>query len=112
MEMETLSAINDGTYLSLMLKVVVLITAVFVIAGVAIYLAGIWWFCFEEKRRSMTGPRRARCTSRPQTWKSAPPAPDTQVRTTYLTKACADARGIARCPQCAFPTGAASTPPA
>jgi hypothetical protein len=109
MEMETLSAINDGTYLSLMLKVVVLITAVFAIAGLAIYLAGISWFCFEEKRWSTTAPRAARRTSRPQTWKSA--SADTQVRTTYLKKPRADARGIARCRQCAFPTGAASTPP-
>jgi hypothetical protein len=112
MEMETLRAINDGTYLSLILRVVVLITAVFVIAGLAIYVAGISWFYFEEKRRSITGPRRARCTSRGQAWKSPPRVADTQIRTTYLNKPRADARGIARCRQCAFPTGAASTPPA
>ena len=112
MEMETLSAINDGTYLSLMLKVVVLITAVLAISGLAIYLAGNSWFCFEEKRRKTTTPRGPRCTSRLQTWKSGSPPANTQVRTTYLIKPRADARGIARCRQCGLPTGAASTPPA
>ena len=103
--METLSAISDGTYLSLILKVVALITAVFPIAGLAISLVGISWLCFEEKQRSITPPRTPRRASPLRTWKSAPRAADTRARTTYLHKPRADARGIARCRQLAFPTG-------
>ena len=79
MEIETLNAMNEGMYFSqmMMIEVIVLITALLSIAGFAVYLAGIAWFCFEEKRRSMIAPRRERRVSPPNTWKSALGVPNT-----------------------------------
>jgi hypothetical protein len=77
---ETLNAMNEGMYLSLMIIKVILLAAVFfAIAGFAIYLAGTAWFCFVETRRSITAPRTARRMSPHNTRKPTPRAPDTQV---------------------------------
>lgn len=53
MEIETLKAINEGMYLSLlrMIEVIVLIGVFCAITGFAIYLAGVAWLCFEETRQ-------------------------------------------------------------
>jgi|RhiMetdeSRZDD1v2_1073273.scaffolds.fasta_scaffold263945_3 hypothetical protein len=53
MEIETLSAMNEGMYPSLptLMEAIALITIIFAIAGAAICLAGIAWLCFEETRR-------------------------------------------------------------
>lgn len=69
MEIETLEAMNEGMYLSLlmMIEVIVLITVFFAIAGLAIYLAGLAWLCFEETRQ----PARRRMKPSPE-----PPEPD------------------------------------
>jgi hypothetical protein len=56
MRIEILNAINEGIYLSLMIEVVALITAIVAVSGLAIYLSGLAWLCFEEKRRSITEP--------------------------------------------------------
>lgn len=50
MGIETLNAMNEGMYLSvlLMIEVIMLVTVFFAIAGFAIYLAGAAWFCFES----------------------------------------------------------------
>jgi hypothetical protein len=52
MDIETLSAMNEGMYpgLTTLMEAVALITGVFAIAGVAISLAGVAWLCFEETR--------------------------------------------------------------
>jgi hypothetical protein len=88
MEIDTLNAMNEGMYLSLLMviKVIALITALFAIAGFTIYITGFAWFCFEEKRRSVAAPRMARRTSPPSAWESAPRVPNTQVRTTFIHK--------------------------
>lgn len=54
MEIETLKAINEGLYPSLltMIEVIAVITIFFAIAGIAISLIGIAWLCFEETRQS------------------------------------------------------------
>jgi hypothetical protein len=67
MEIKPLDAMNEGMYPSLMMmiEVLVLITVLLTIAGLAIYLAGIAWFCFKEKRRSATAPRTPRHASPP-----------------------------------------------
>src|SRR5437773_10460326 len=82
MGIETLNAINEGMYLStlMMIEVIVLMVAILAIAGFAIYLAGIAWFCFEETRRSITAPRTARRASPPNAWESPPRAPNMQAR--------------------------------
>ncbi|HET9530702.1 MAG TPA: hypothetical protein VFQ92_10140 [Blastocatellia bacterium] len=57
MRIEILNAMNEGLYLSLlMIEVVALITALMAVSGLAIYLSGIAWLCFDEKRRSITAP--------------------------------------------------------
>jgi hypothetical protein len=62
--METLNAVNEGMDLSLkLIDVFMLIVVLLTIAGFAIYLAGIAWFWFEGKRRSITEPRAARRAS-------------------------------------------------
>jgi hypothetical protein len=112
MEIETLNAMNEGMYLSLMMiKVILLVAVFFAIAGFAIYLAGTAWFCYVETRRSITAPRTARRTSPPNTRKPMPRVPDTQARTTFVNKPCANARCIASRPG-ALIAGAASTPSA
>jgi hypothetical protein len=57
LEIETLKAMNEGMYLSLlmMIEVIVLITVFCAIAGFAIYLAGIAWL---RLRGNATAPRR------------------------------------------------------
>ncbi len=69
MEIETLKAMSDGMYLDLMMliEVIVRISVFFSMAGFAVYLAGIAWLCFEEKRQ----PARRRGTPAPP-----PPAPN------------------------------------
>lgn len=69
MDIETSKALNEGMYLSLlmMIEVIVLITVFFAIAGFAIYLAGIAWFCSEETRQ----PARRQIKPAPE-----PPEPD------------------------------------
>lgn len=73
MGIETFNAMNEGMYLSLMMmiEVIVLITALCAVAGFVIYMAGMAWFCFEEKRQSITAPRTTRRAPPPNTWKSA-----------------------------------------
>ena len=80
MEIETLNAINEGMYPSLlmMIEVIMLITILLAIAGFAIYLACIAWLCFAETRRSITVPQAARAN----TWKSAPGMPGAQRHAT------------------------------
>jgi hypothetical protein len=96
MEIETLNAMNDVMYLSLMMiKVTTLIFALLVIIGFVIYLAGMSWLCFEETRRSRTSPRTERRVSPPNTCKSAPHVASTQVSRTLPNKPRAGARGIA-----------------
>ena len=53
MEIETLKAMNEGMYPSLMtmIEAIALITIFFAIAGFAISLVGIAWLCFEETRQ-------------------------------------------------------------
>ena len=86
MEIETLNAMNEGMYLSLMMiKVIMLITVLFAIAGFAIYLAGIAWFCFEETRRSTTAPPTARRAS-PSNIGSQRYACSTRERTPLINK--------------------------
>jgi hypothetical protein len=74
MGIETLNAMNEGMHLSLlmMIKAIAMITLLVVIAGLAIYLAGITWFCLVVKRRTITRPRTPRRASPPSTWESAP----------------------------------------
>jgi len=69
MEIEIMNAMNESMYLSLMMviEVIARISVLFAIAGVAIYLAGVAWLCFEETRQ----PARRRMTSAPE-----PPEPD------------------------------------
>jgi hypothetical protein len=54
MEIETLNAMNEGFYLSLLttIEVIILLDIVLAIAGFAIYLAGVAWLCFSEMRQS------------------------------------------------------------
>ena len=62
--MDTLNAANEGMDLSLkLIEVFMLIVVLLTIAGFAIYLAGIAWFWFEGKRRSITATRTARRAS-------------------------------------------------
>jgi hypothetical protein len=62
--MVTLNAANEGMDLSLkLIDSFMLIVVLLTIAGLAIYLAGIAWFWFEGKRRSITAPRAARRAS-------------------------------------------------
>ena len=64
MRMDTLNAANEGMDLSLkLIEVFMLIVVLLTIAGFAIYLAGIAWFWFEGKRRSITATRTARRAS-------------------------------------------------
>ncbi|MGH9838557.1 MAG: hypothetical protein ACREEM_07225 [Blastocatellia bacterium] len=69
MEIEILNAMNEGIYpgLLLMIEVIVLITVFLTIAGFAIYLASIAWFCFEGTRQ----PARRQMKAAPE-----PPEPD------------------------------------
>ena len=86
MEIETLNAMNEGMYLSLMMiKVIMLITVLFAITGFAIYLAGIAWFCFEETRRSTTAPPAPRPAS-PSNRGSQRYACSTRKRTPLINK--------------------------
>jgi hypothetical protein len=96
MEIETLNAMNDVMYLSLMMiKVTTLIFALLAIVGFVIYLAGMSWLCVEETRRSRTSPRMARRASPPNTCKTAPHVAYTEVSRTLLNKPRASGRGIA-----------------
>jgi hypothetical protein len=75
MEIEILKAMSEGIYLSLLMKIVeaiVLITVFFAITGLATYLAGLAWFCFEETRRAATTPQRAWREPSPVAWNSGP----------------------------------------
>jgi hypothetical protein len=110
MEIEIVNSINEGLYLTLMMiKVVMVIFIFFSIAGFVIYLAGIAWFCFEEKRRSTTAPRTPRLASPSNNWRSAQLVPGTQVHMSFVNKSRADALGIANL---RVSTKVASTPPA
>ncbi len=113
MEIETLNAMNDGMYLSLMMltKLFVVIAVLSVIAGLATYLAGVVWLCFEETRRSKPAQRTARRASPQDIWKSVPRVPNTQLHTSFVNKPRSDARAIASRP-CEFLAGVAPTPPA
>src|SRR5262245_40853444 len=53
MEIETLGAMNESMYLSLLMviEVTIRITIFFAIAGFAVYLAAIAWLCFEKMRQ-------------------------------------------------------------
>lgn len=72
MEIETLNAMNEGMYvrLMMMIEVIRLITLIFAIAGFAVCLAAIAWFCFKETRQGITAPR----------------VPATQLRTPFKHK--------------------------
>jgi hypothetical protein len=50
MEIETLNAINESMQASLMLmvEVILLIGILLTVVGLAIYLAGVAWLCFDE----------------------------------------------------------------
>jgi hypothetical protein len=52
MDIEILNAMNEGLYLHVLLLIgIILLSTVFLaFAGFVIYLIGIVWFCFEEKR--------------------------------------------------------------
>jgi hypothetical protein len=52
MEIETLNAMNESLDRSLLMiiEVVALINIVLAIAGFAIYLAGVAWYCYKEAR--------------------------------------------------------------
>ncbi|HEY8460399.1 MAG TPA: hypothetical protein VIM99_08470 [Blastocatellia bacterium] len=81
MENETLRAMNEGFYLSLLtaIEVIILLSVVLAIAGFAIYLAGVAWFCFSEMRQ----PARRRTTS-------AAPPPEPDEHDLLVTLACLD----------------------
>jgi hypothetical protein len=80
-EIETLKAMNEGIYFGLlmMIRVILLITAFFAIAGFAIYSACAAWFCFQETRQVTTAPQTARRASLPSAWKPEARAPDERV---------------------------------
>jgi putative exporter of polyketide antibiotics len=50
MEIETLNAMNEGMQASLMMmiEVIMLIGILLTVVGLAIYLAGVAWYCFGE----------------------------------------------------------------
>jgi putative exporter of polyketide antibiotics len=49
MGIETLNAMNEGMQASLMMiEIIMLIGILFTVVGLAIYLAGVAWLCFEE----------------------------------------------------------------
>ena len=86
MEFETLKAMNESLYPSMMmvmLKAIALITGFFAIAGIAISLASIAWLCRQEMRRSKTAPRMARRAAPPNMWESAPRTLNPPVRTAF-----------------------------
>ena len=84
MEIETLNTMSGGMYLSLMMiKVIAVIFILFAIIGFGIYIAGIAWLCFEEKRRSLSATRRPRRASPPNS--SKPLVLNTQVGTIFST---------------------------
>lgn len=63
MGIETLNAINEGMQASLMMmiEVIMLISILFTVVGLAIYLAGVAWLCFDESgslRRQLGLPRQ------------------------------------------------------
>ena len=112
MEIETFNAMNESMHSSLltMIEVVAAITILFAIAGLSIYLAGIAWFCLEEKRRGATAPRKARGARTPNALNPARRMPYAQARTIFINNRRAYGRGIAR-PH-ALLAVAAPTPPA
>jgi hypothetical protein len=111
MEFETVTSISDGMYLSLMMiKVVMVMFILLAIAGFAVYLAGIAWLCFEEKRRIRDPRRMVRLASPPTTWNSAPRLPDLEVRAPFVNKRRVDFEAPRAA--CALRARAASTPPA
>ncbi|HEY7546658.1 MAG TPA: hypothetical protein VID27_17335 [Blastocatellia bacterium] len=77
METETLRAMNEGIYLSALIKVIEvigLIAILFAIVGLAVYLISIAWFCFEETRQSANASRKARSALSVNTRNSEPRA--------------------------------------
>ncbi len=85
MQIETLRAMNEDLQanLMMMIEVIVLITVVFTIAALAIYLAGIAWFCFKERRRRATSPQMMRLASPPTIWKAPQYLSYSQVRKAF-----------------------------
>ena len=67
MEIETLNAMNEGMQASLMtmIEVIMLIGILLTVVGLAIYLAGVAWHCFDESGslRRQVGLRLLRETS-------------------------------------------------
>jgi putative exporter of polyketide antibiotics len=67
MGIETLNAMNEGMQASLMImiEVIMLISILFTVVGLAIYLAGVAWLCFDESGslRGQLGLPRQRETS-------------------------------------------------
>lgn len=88
MGIETLNAMTEGMYTSLLLaiEVIMLMNVLLAIVGFVIYLIGTAWFCFGDTRQRRTAPRTARRASPPNAWESAPRAPKTQVRMTFTCK--------------------------
>jgi hypothetical protein len=85
MQIETLQAINEDLQanLMMMIEVIVLITVVFTIAALAIYVAGIAWFCFKERRRRATSSQMMRLASPPNIWKAPQHLSYSQVRKAF-----------------------------
>jgi hypothetical protein len=110
MEIEPLNTMNESMYLSLlMIKVIMLMTIVFVIAALAIYLVGTAWLCFEEKRRSRTAPRARRALP-PTPWMSMSGVPNAQVRLPSGNQQRADATGRVSSPGLFLVTAASTLP--
>lgn len=113
MNVETLRAMNENLQANLMMtvEVVVMITVVFAVATLAIYLGGVAWFCFKERRQPKTARQTPGRATLPAHWEVPPRVRYERVRATLAHKLRPDVHAIA-CHQCAIPKKAVLKPPA
>jgi hypothetical protein len=110
MEFETLNALKEGLYLGqmMMIQIIGLIITLMALAGLAVYLIGVIWFCSEEKRRIKTSLRTQPAAVPVDGRKPAPVVPIESVRARVATRRSGNARCMDSGP-CAVLAHSAST---